>query len=70
MATEDRELVKMTVRYFSEDLEYLRLAYPHTGYNTVLRALAARHVRKLKHHTVEHLGDKTELLTREELEQV
>lgn len=54
---EDREMIKCTVRMFLEDLEYLRKAYPHSGYNGILRALGARHVRQLRVRTQEHLQD-------------
>lgn len=56
MARSERELKKMTVRYYADDLEYLRSAYPHRGYNEILRALASRHVRKLRNLEAEHLG--------------
>lgn len=64
---EDKELKKMTVRFYEEDLDYLRLAYPHSGYNQVVRALVARHVRKLRNATAERLSEK---LTMEELQSV
>jgi hypothetical protein len=65
---EDREMVKATVRVFQDDLVYLRKAYPHSGYNGILRALAARHVRQLRIKTAEHLQDVR--LTDEELQSV
>jgi hypothetical protein len=69
MGADKQQLRKMTVRFFDEDLHYLRDAYPTTGYNTVVRALVARHVRKLRHVTMEKLED-TETLSAAELETV
>ena len=63
-----RPLKLVTVRIFEDDHEYMKLAYPTSGYNKVLRALAARHCRRLKTKTVENL--ETETLTAEELENV
>jgi hypothetical protein len=57
----------MTIRLFVDDLEYLQQAYPTSGYNVILRALAARHVRKLRTKTVEALEGQ---LTAEELKAV
>lgn len=48
---------KMTLRLFEEDLEYLRLAYPTGGYNRIVRALVARHVRALRNRTIEHFAE-------------
>jgi hypothetical protein len=62
-----RQMKKMTVRFFSDDLEFLRMAYPGTGYNEILRALAARHVKKLKTAAAASLSDK---LTTEELKSI
>ena len=64
----DRPLKLVTVRIFEDDHEYLKLAYAAAGYNKVLRALAARHVRRLKTKTVENL--ETDELTPEELANV
>jgi len=58
----------ITIRIFDEDADYLKLAYAGVGYNSVLRALAARHVRKLRNRTAENL--ETEALSKEELENV
>jgi len=48
-------------------MEYLKLTYSR-GYNQIVRALVARHVRKLKVKTVENL--EKEALSEEELESV
>lgn len=64
----ERKPKLVTIRIFEDDFEYLKLAYSTAGYNKVLRALAARHVRRLKTKTVENL--ETEELTSEELENV
>ena len=63
----DRPPRLVTLRLFNADIEYLKLAYP-SGYNIVVRALVARHVRKLKTKTVENLDE--EKLSKEELESV
>ncbi len=64
----EREPRLVTIRLFDEDIEYLKLTYSGTGYNSVIRALVARHVRKLKTRTVENLDP--EALSKEELENV
>jgi hypothetical protein len=65
---EERPLKKMTTRFYEDDLVYLKLSYPHAGYNGIVRALVAKHVRQLRNLTVEHLeGVK---LTEEELRSV
>lgn len=64
----ERDARMVTIRLFEDDLDYLKLAYSGVGYNSVVRALVARHIRKLKTKTVEHL--EREELTREELESV
>ncbi len=58
----------VTLRLFDDDMEYLRLCYAGTGYNSIVRALVARHVRKLRNKTAENLSD--EQLSQEELESV
>ena len=65
----ERETDLVTTRIFSDDMEYLKLCYTGVGYNSVIRGLVARHVRKLRSKTVENLDD-SEKLTREELENV
>ncbi|MGW8177692.1 MAG: hypothetical protein ACWGQW_02690 [bacterium] len=57
----------VTLRLFDDDMEYLKLTYSR-GYNQIVRALVARHVRKLKVKTVENL--EKEALSEEELESV
>ena len=42
------KLIKTTFRVFSDDLDYLRLAYPSTGYNAIVRKLVQSHVKKLR----------------------
>ena len=64
----ERPAKLVTLRLFEDDLEKLILAYSGTGYNAVVRALVARHVRKLTAKTVENL--EPEALTKEELESV
>ncbi len=64
----ERKPKLVTIRIFEEDLDYMKLAYSGTGYNQVVRALVARHVRKLSAKTVENLED--EKLTSEELSSV
>lgn len=66
-SSETRPKKKMTVRFFEDDLAYLKAAYPGTGYNEIVRALVARHVRKLRDVTVEKLEGE---LTEEELQAV
>ena len=63
-----KPLKLVTVRIFQDDHEYLKLAYAAAGYNKVLRALTARHVRRLRTKTVENL--EPEELTPEELANV
>ncbi len=46
---------KVTARYYEYDIEQLKLFYPGTGYNQVLRALARRHVRALEAHMAKRL---------------
>ena len=65
----ERPSVKITIRVFEDDLEYLKMTYTGTGYNGIFRALGARHVRKLRARTIEHLAE-SETLTREELSSV
>ncbi len=67
--SEPRPMKKMTIRLFEDDLAYLRSAYQGTGYNTILRSLASRHVRKLRHATQDKLAHSgaIERLTPEEL---
>jgi hypothetical protein len=60
----DRPLRKMTLRLFDDDLSLLRVAYPHSGYNEVVRALVSKHCRMLRTVTVEKLEER---LTAEEL---
>jgi hypothetical protein len=43
-----KPLVKITVRVYQDDMDLLRMAYQHRGYNEVVRALVARHARRLK----------------------
>lgn len=57
----------VTIRLFADDLDYLKLAYPAGGYNRVIRALVARHVRALRNRTVELVESK---LTDEEIASV
>jgi len=57
-SAETKPMKKMTVRFYEDDLEYLRDAYPGTGYNSVVRALASRHVRRLRAATQEAMADK------------
>jgi hypothetical protein len=64
----EREAKPVTIRLFVDDLDQLIQTYTGTGYNAVIRALVARHVRKLRTRTVEILAD--EELTKEELESV
>ncbi len=61
----EREADLVSVRIFTDDMEFLRLCYGSAGYNVVIRALVARHVRKLREKTKENLD--TETLTSEEL---
>ena len=60
----EKEATLVTIRLFEDDLKYLRLSYTQ-NYNSVVRALVARHVRKLRAKTVENLAE--EQLTIEEL---
>jgi hypothetical protein len=64
----ERPAKLVTCRIFEDDMEYLKMAYSTAGYNKIIRALVARHVRKLKTKTVENL--EAETLTSEELESV
>ncbi|KKN65203.1 hypothetical protein LCGC14_0483790 [marine sediment metagenome] len=64
----DRETDLVTARIYADDMEHLRICYQGTGYNAVIRALVARHVRKLRARTAENLEG--EALTKEELESV
>lgn len=63
----EKRLKTIPIRLFLDDLEYLRLAYPTGGYNRVVRALVARHVRSLRNRTVELIDNK---LSEDELEAV
>jgi hypothetical protein len=63
----ERKADLVSVRIFSDDMEYLKLTYT-AGYNVVFRALVSRHVRKLRERTKENLD--TETLTKEELASV
>ena len=63
----DRPTTKTSLRLFSSDLAELREAYQAVGYNEIVRALVARHVRRLRAKTAEHLADSPELLTKEDL---
>jgi hypothetical protein len=45
---DDRPTVKISCRVYDTDLERLRVYYPNTGYNLVIRRLIARHVRRLE----------------------
>ncbi len=65
--SDPRPMRKMTIRLYEDDLAYLKAAYQGTGYNKILRALAARHVRKLRAATVERLEGR---LSPEELKAV
>ena len=60
----EREATLVTIRLFEEDLKYLKLSYTQ-NYNSVVRSLVARHVRRLRAKTVENLSE--EQLTAEEL---
>ena len=62
-----RQMKKMTVRFYIDDLEYLKMAYPGTGYNEILRALASRHVKRLKEAAAASLSDQ---LSTEELKAI
>ena len=53
----DRPLQVVTIRLFRDDLRYLRLAYPVGGYNSIVRAIVARHVRALRNKTAENLSE-------------
>ena len=64
----EKKLRLVTVRLFEDDVDYLKLSYATAGYNKVLRALAARHVRRLRTKTVENL--ESEELSPEELANV
>ncbi len=64
----EREAKLVTIRLFEGDVDYLKLAYSAAGYNKVVRALVARHVRRLKTKTVENL--EPEELSSEELSNV
>jgi len=55
----------MTVRFYEDNLQLLREAYPGTGYNEIIRALTDKHCRKIRSATAEYLKD--EKLTTEEL---
>jgi hypothetical protein len=63
----DRKPRVVTIRLFDDDIEYLKLTYSR-GYNQIIRALVARHVRKLRVKTAENLQG--EELSQEELESV
>jgi len=65
----DRPLRKMTLRLFDDDLDLLRVAYPHCGYNEVVRALVSKHCRRLREITAERLGA-DERLTPDELQAI
>jgi hypothetical protein len=54
---DERSKRKITIRLFEDDLDMLKQAYPHTGYNQVVRALVTRHVRRLRNVTAEKLED-------------
>lgn len=63
----ERPLKKVTVRLFTDDLELLRIAYPHCGYNEILRALTAKHCKRLREVTAEKLAMADAKLTADEL---
>ena len=65
--SELRPMKKATIRLFEDDLEYLQHAYANCGYNKIIRALVARHIRQLRAATAERLVGK---LTPEELREV
>ena len=65
----ERPAKLVTIRLFDDDIDYLKLCYAGAGYNVIVRALVARHVRKLRVKTVENL-ESPEALTKEELESV
>ena len=63
----DRELKKTTIRLFEDDLEILQQVYPATGYNKVIRALVAKHVRKIRNIAGQGAVEDGTLLTAEDL---
>lgn len=67
-----KELVKITVRVYAEDMDLIRMAYANRGYNNIIRSLVARHARRLKNavNAVVPASDPavTEKLTLEELD--
>lgn len=67
MSSPDRQMHVVTIRLFAEDLDYLKLAYPQGGYNRVIRALVARHIRSLRNRTAELVESR---LTDEEISSV
>jgi hypothetical protein len=48
------------IRLNEEDLKTLKLTYPTSGYNAIVRALVARHARELRNRV-------QELMTQDEL---
>jgi len=64
-----REMQKITLRLYADDLAVLRQAYPHSGYNRPIRSIVSKHVRKLLALTEEQRKDDSEVLTSEELEE-
>lgn len=46
--TDRKPLVKITVRVYEDDMDLIRMAYARRGYNNIIRALVARHARKLR----------------------
>ena len=65
---EKRELKKMTTRFFADDLVTLKTAYPHSGYNTIVRALVSKHCRRLEAIAADKLDEDFEIkLTPQEL---
>ncbi len=64
----ERDASLVTIRLFDDDMDYLKLTYSGVGYNSVVRALVARHVRKLRQMTVVNLAQET--LSKEELQSV
>lgn len=52
---ESRKLKRMTVRFYEDDLDALRDAYPNAGYNKVIRALVSKFVRVLQAKATEKL---------------
>jgi len=56
MRREAEDTKKVTIRVYTSDIEWLKEAYPHVGYNAAIRTIVRNHRRNVEERVAKKLS--------------